>query len=75
MKTLKINFTVPEDVVGLLKSRVSKHKRTALMTSAIPDNLEEEQLKQSLMEGYQSRKNEDIKANREWEDAHSSPKW
>lgn len=72
MKTLKINFTVPEDVAEVLKSRVSNRKRSAFVTAAITDKLkelEEEQLKQSLIEGYQTRQAEDIEANNEWEEA------
>jgi len=72
MKTLKINFTVPEDVAEGLKSRISKRKSSALVPAEIADKLkelEEEQLRQSLVEGYQARQAEDVEDNREWEEA------
>lgn len=72
MKTLKINFTVPEDVAEALKSQVSKRKRSAFVAAAIADKLkevEEEQLRQSLVEGYQARQAEDAEVNQEWEGA------
>ncbi|MDD4924711.1 MAG: hypothetical protein PHF74_07805 [Dehalococcoidales bacterium] len=72
MKTLKINFTVPEDVAEELKSRVSKRKRSAFVTAAVAEKLkklEEEQLRQSLVEGYQVRQAEDVEVNLEWDEA------
>ncbi len=69
MKTLKLNFTVPEDVAKELKSRISKRKRSAFVAAAVADKLrelEEEQLRQSLVEGYQARQAEDIEVNHEW---------
>ncbi len=70
MKTLKLNFTIPEDVAQALKERVAKQKRSAFVTTAVLDKLKElekEQLKQSLIEGYQARREEAAKINREWE--------
>lgn len=72
MKTLKLNFTVPEDVAEALKARVSKRKRSAFVAAAVLDKLrelEEEQLRQSLVEGYQARRAEDAEVNQEWEGA------
>jgi len=72
MKTLKMNFTVPEDVAEALKSRVSKRKRSAFVATAVADKLkelEEKQLRQSLVEGYQARQAEDAEVNQEWEGA------
>jgi hypothetical protein len=72
MKTLKLNFTVPEDVAEALKSHVDKRKRSAFVVAAVTDKLkrlEEEQLRQSLVEGYQARQAEDDEVNREWERA------
>jgi hypothetical protein len=72
MKTLKINFTVPEDIAEGLKSRVSKRKRSSFVSAAIADKLkelEEEQLRQSLVEGYKASQNEDVEINHEWEEA------
>ncbi len=70
MKTLKINFTVPEDIAEALKSRVSKRKRSAFVAAAIADKLKEleaEQLRQSLVEGYKARQAEDAELNQGWE--------
>ena len=70
MKALKLNFTVPEDVAEALKARVSKRKRSAFVTAAVLDKLKElekEQLRQALVEGYQARKEEDAEVNQEWE--------
>jgi len=70
MKTMKLNFTVPEDVAMALKDRVGKRKRSAFVTVAVQEKLkkmEEEQLKQSLIEGYQARREEANTINDEWE--------
>ena len=70
MKTLKLNFTVPEDVAEALKARVSKRKRSAFVAAAVLDKLkelEQEQLRQSLVEGYQARRAEDAEVDQEWE--------
>lgn len=70
MKTLKLNFTVPEDVAEELKARVSKRKRSAFVAAAVAEKLkeiEQEQLRRSLVEGYQARRVEDAEVNQEWE--------
>lgn len=72
MKTLKLNFTVPEDVAEALKARVSKRKRSEFVAAAVRDklnDLEREQLRKLLTEGYQTRRNEDAEVNQEWEGA------
>jgi len=77
VKTLKLNFTVPEDVAEALKTRVSKRKRSAFVTAAVAEKLkylEQEQLRQSLIEGYQARQAEDTDINQEWEDT-TLEKW
>lgn len=71
MKTLKLNFTVPQDVAELLRSRVSKRKRSNFVSTAVREKLQEleqEQLNQVLQEGYQARREEDIEINTEWEE-------
>ena len=70
MKTLKVNFTIPEDVVATLKDRIDERMRSAFVTAAILDKLnqlEQEQLRRTLMEGYLARREEDVEINREWE--------
>jgi len=77
MRTLKLNFTVPEDIAEALKSRVSRRKRSAFVAAAVAEKLEElekEQLRQSLIEGYQARQAEDAEVNQEWEGA-TLEKW
>jgi hypothetical protein len=72
MKTLKLNFTIPEDVAEALKARVSRRKRSAFVAAAVADklkDLEKEQLRQSMVEGYQERQAEDSEVNRDWERA------
>ncbi len=72
MKTLKINFTIPEEVAATLRARVGERKRSAFVAAAIQeklDQLEEEQLRQALEEGYRVRRDEDAEVNREWEGA------
>ena len=72
MKTLKLNFTVPEDIAEALKARVGKRKRSAFVAAAVLDKLkelEQEQLRQALVEGYQARRAEDVGVNQEWEEA------
>lgn len=70
MKTVKLNFTIPEDVVGMLKARVGKRNRSAFVGVAIRDKLdqlEQEQLRQTLIEGYLARRAEDAEVSRAWE--------
>ena len=70
MKTLKVNFTMSEDVVATLKGRVSERNRSAFVTAAVRDrlhDLEQEELRQILIEGYQARQNEDAEVSKEWE--------
>ena len=70
MKTLKLNFTIPEDIAEALKARISKRKRSAFVAAAVLaklKELEQEELGQALMEGYQARREEDAEINREWE--------
>jgi hypothetical protein len=72
MKTLKLNFTVPEDIAEALKASVSRRKRSAFVAAAVADKLrelEKEQLRQSLVEGYQARQAEDSEVNQDWERA------
>ena len=70
MKTLKLNFTIPEDTVVALRSRIGERKRSAFVSEAIRDKLnqlEQEELRQSLIEGYRARREEDSSTDSEWE--------
>jgi metal-responsive CopG/Arc/MetJ family transcriptional regulator len=66
----RLNFTIPEDVATMLKARVSKRKRSAFVVAAIRDRLqqlEEERLREALVEGYLARREEDANTGVEWE--------
>jgi metal-responsive CopG/Arc/MetJ family transcriptional regulator len=70
VKTLKLNFTMPEDIARELKNRISKNKRSAFVSEAVRSTLEElekKQLEQELKEGYQIRYKEDAEINQDWE--------
>lgn len=70
VKTLKLNFTVPEDIANELKNRVSKSHRSAFVTEAIQKRLEElkkKDLEKELEEGYKARRDESAEITREWE--------
>lgn len=71
-KTLKLNFTVPEDVAKELRAQVGKSKRSAFVAETLRirlDELKQEQLRKNLIEGYQARYEEDAQINAEWEKA------
>ena len=70
MKTVKVNFTIPEDVVATLRRRIGERNRSAFVTEAVRDrlhDLEQEELKQTLIEGYVARRDEDAEVSKEWE--------
>lgn len=72
MKNLKLNFTIPDDVAEALRSRVGRRKRSAFIAAAVKEKLqqlEHEQLLQSLVEGYQTRRATDAEVNQVWEEA------
>lgn len=72
MKSLKLNFTVPEDVAEALRSSVSKRKRSTFVAEAVRTRLkelEEAQLRLALIEGYQARLQESADINSDWERA------
>jgi Arc/MetJ-type ribon-helix-helix transcriptional regulator len=72
MKTLKLNFTIPEDVAEALKTQVSNRKRSAFVSEAVRarlKELEQNQLKRLLIEGYKARAKESAEIDKEWEPA------
>jgi metal-responsive CopG/Arc/MetJ family transcriptional regulator len=72
MKTLKLNFTVPEDVAEALKANVQKRKRSAFVSDAVRTRLkelEDEQLKESLIRGYKATDKEMSELDKEMETA------
>ena len=72
MQTLKVNFTIPEDIVATLRADVGERQRSSFVAAAIREKLiqlEREQLMQDLIEGYQATREEDRALNKEWERA------
>jgi metal-responsive CopG/Arc/MetJ family transcriptional regulator len=72
MKTIKLNFTVPEDVATALKTQVSNRKRSAFVSDAVRTRLkelEEEKLNRLLIKGYKARAQESTEIDAEWEPA------
>ncbi len=73
MKTIKLKFTIPEDVAERLQSYVRKGRQSAFVAAAVAEKLkrlEDAQLRQELIEGYQARRVEDSSINSEWEIAN-----
>ena len=72
MRTIKLNFTIPEDVAEALKSQVSNRKRSAFVSDAVRTRLkelEEEKLKRLLIKGYKAREKESEELDAEMEHA------
>lgn len=72
MTTVKLNFTLPSDLAAKLRSHVVERKRSRFVAEAIRQKLseiEQEELRQLLIEGYSARREEDESINREWEPA------
>ncbi len=72
MKSQKLNFTIPEETAAKLLTVVGKRHRSAFVAAAIREKLkhmEEEQLQQTLIEGYHARREESSQVNEEWEAA------
>ena len=66
MRTLKLNFTIPEDVAEALRNRVQQRRRSAFVTAALVEKLKKLE-EEELIEGYQARNVEDTDINKEWE--------
>ena len=72
MKKVRVNFTIPEEVVKALNKRVEKRKRSAFVTLAVNEKLsriDQEELTKNLIEGYQVSAEEDAILSNEWESA------
>ena len=72
MKTLKLNFTIPQDVADTLKARINKRKRSAFVAAAVREKLkelEQEELRQNLIEGYRAMIDDSIEIDRQFEAA------
>lgn len=67
---VKMTFTIPEDVANKLKETVKESKRSAFVTDALLEKLNEaerKQLEQEMIEGYIATREEDRLINEEWE--------
>ena len=72
MRVTKVNFTFPEEVVASLRAYVGPRRRSAFVAEAVRAKLrqiEQEQLRAALVEGYVERRDEDRSVNSEWEQA------
>jgi len=70
VNNLKLNFTIPEEIARDLKTHIRKSKRSAFVAEAVRAKLEElqaEQLKQELIEGYKARRQENEELSKEWD--------
>ena len=66
----KMTFTIPEDVADQLKRLVARSRRSAFVARGLKEKLnqlEEEQLSQTLIEAYVERYEDDDALNEQWE--------
>jgi len=66
---IKVNFTLPEDVLTRLKDNVGDGERSAFVAAALRTKLaqlEAEKLEAELIEGYQATAKEGAAVNAEW---------
>lgn len=67
---IRVNFTVPADLLTRLKESVRDRQRSHFVAEAIQEKLarlEEEKLDAELAEGYRVRAEEGAAVNAEWE--------
>ena len=67
---VRVNFTLPEDLLASLKSNVRERERSAFVADALRKrlaDLERQHLEAELIEGYQATAEEDRAINAEWE--------
>lgn len=70
MKSIKLNFTIPEHTASRLRRVVADGNRSGFVGAAIDeklDQVERQQFFELLKEGYQVRRQEGIEINQEWE--------
>lgn len=69
---VKMTFTIPEETADRLRGAIARSKRSGFVASALKEKLqsmEDETLKQDLVQGYIERLEEDRMFNQEWESA------
>ena len=67
---VRVNFTLPEEVLESLKSNVKERQRSSFVAAALREklvSLERERLEAELIEGYQACAEESRAINAEWE--------
>lgn len=72
MPSVRVNYTIPQELEKELKRLIKARERSAFVTKAIKEKLKElekEALKKQLTEGYKARAAEGREINREWEAA------
>jgi metal-responsive CopG/Arc/MetJ family transcriptional regulator len=70
MHTIKVNYTIPEELDKKLRQLIKSRERSSFVTKAITEKLnqlEKEKLRKQLREGYKAREYEDMKITEEWE--------
>ncbi len=77
MRAIRLNFTIPEEIAERLREKVAERGRSAFIVEAIKerlDQMEREQFRLFMAEGYCVRREEDREMNQEWE-AATLEKW
>ena len=67
---VKMTFTIPHEIAQRLKDAVAERRRSAFVATALGQKLEEVQekrIRESLIQGYIERYDEDKRINEEWE--------
>lgn len=77
MHTIKVNYTIPEELDKKLRQLIKSRERSSFVTKAITEKLkklEKEEINKQLAEGYKTRAAEGREINQEWE-AATLEKW
>ncbi len=72
MRTIRLNFTIPEEIAERLREKIAERGRSAFIAEAIKERLDEmerEQFRLLMAEGYRVRREEDREMDQEWEAA------
>ena len=70
MDTVRLNITLPEDLVHQLDSLVGPRKKSRFITEALRQRIEKiknEHMKKLLEEGYKARKSESLDMTKEFQ--------
>ena len=70
MPSIRMNITLPNEVVDALNTMVDERKRSAFIAESLRcyiDMLNKKELESNLIEGYQSTKDEGMSISRDFE--------